>query len=255
MPTSLKVLTYNIHKGFNVGNRDFVLQGIKQAFEPLKPDVLVLQEVIGGHTQHQKKLQGWPKNTQIEFLADHFWPHHAYGKNAIYKAGHHGNAILSKHAFVQWENINVSFMKSASRSLLHGVIHVPNFDLPLHIICVHLGLFSIERKRQIIRLMERVHQHIPANEPLIIAGDFNDWRTQVDGYFKNTLHVVEVFKQQNGRHAKTFPAWLPLLTMDRIYFRGLELETCEVLSGSPWAALSDHLPLMAKFNFKNYDNH
>jgi len=248
MPTSLTVLTYNIHKGFNVGNRDFILHGIKKAFESLEPDMLVLQEVIGMHEKHQRKHQDWPTNTQFEFLADQLWPHHAYGKNAIYKAGHHGNAILSKYAFVQWENINVSFMKSASRSLLHGVVNIPSIDLPLHIICVHLGLFSFERKRQIHRLMERIHQHIPENEPLIIAGDFNDWSTRVDGYFKDRLHVTEVFKQQNGCHAKTFPAWYPIFSMDRIYVRGLELQTCEVLSGSSWTALSDHLPLTAQFS-------
>ena len=249
MSIALKILTYNIHKGFNVGNRDFILHGIKQAFELLEPDVLVLQEVIGMHEQHQKNHQDWPTSTQVEFLADQLWPHHAYGKNAIYKAGHHGNAILSKYAFVQWDNINVSFMKSASRSLLHGVVNIPDCDLPLHIICVHLGLFSFERKHQIIKLMDRIRQHIPDAEPFIVAGEFNDWRTQVDGYFKEKLHVTEVFKQYSGRHAKTFPAWMPLFAMDRIYVRGLKLQTCEVLSGSPWTALSDHLPLTAQFNF------
>jgi endonuclease/exonuclease/phosphatase family metal-dependent hydrolase len=249
MSTSLKVLTYNIHKGFNVGNRSLILHGIKQAFQLLEPDILVLQEVIGEHEHHQKNYQGWPTSSQIEFLADQLWPHHAYGKNAIYKAGHHGNAILSKYAIIQWDNINVSFMKSASRSLLHGVISIPGVNLPLHIICVHFGLFSYERKRQAIRLMARIRQHIPEDQPLIIAGDFNDWHAKVDGYFKEKLHVTEVFKQYHGHHAKTFPAWLPLLPMDRIYVRGLELQTCEALSGSPWTALSDHLPLMAQFNY------
>jgi len=248
MSTSLKVLTYNIHKGFNVGNRDFILHGIKQAVELLEPDMIVLQEVIGEHEKHQKNHQNWPTSTQVEFLADQLWPHQAYGKNAIYKAGHHGNAILSKYAFVQWDNINVSFMKSASRSLLHGIVNIPGFDLPLHIICVHFGLFAFERKRQILRLLDRIDQHIPENEPMIIAGDFNDWRTQVDGFFKEKLQVSEVFKQYYGRHAKTFPAWLPLFAMDRIYVRGLQLQSCEVLSSPPWTSLSDHLPLMAQFN-------
>ncbi len=36
-------------------------------------------------------------DSQFAFLADEIWPHFAYGKNAIYSAGHHGNAILSKH--------------------------------------------------------------------------------------------------------------------------------------------------------------
>ena len=245
---SLTVLTYNIHKGFNVGNRDFILHGIREAFDMLDPDLVLLQEVVGKHEKHEKKYQGWPSVSQFEFLAEQLWPHHAYGKNAIYKTGHHGNAILSKYSFIQWENINVSFMKSASRSLLHGVVDIPGYTSPLHIICVHLGLFSFERKRQICRLIERIRQHVPEEEPLLIAGDFNDWRTQVDGYFKDRLHVTEVFKHQNGRHARTFPAWLPLLAMDRIYFRGLELQTCEVLFGLPWSNLSDHLPLSAKFN-------
>ena len=243
------MLTYNIHKGFNVGNRDFILHDIKQALHHVSADMVVLQEVIGEHQKHRIKHQQWPVNTQLEFLADKMWGHHAYGKNAIYDAGHHGNAILSRWDFIQWENINVSFMKSASRSLLHGVVQLPDGVKPLHIICVHLGLFSIERKRQIITLIERIQQYVPEDEPVIIAGDFNDWRTQVDGYFKNALKMVEVFKFQNGRHAKSFPAWLPLLAMDRIYVRGLELEHCEVLAASLWKGLSDHLPLFAHFNY------
>jgi endonuclease/exonuclease/phosphatase family metal-dependent hydrolase len=112
---------------------------------------------------------------------------------------------------------------------------------------VHLGLFSIERKRQISMLMDRIQRHVPDNEPLIIAGDFNDWRVQVDGYFKNQLHVRDVFKADHGKFAKTFPAWLPMLSMDRIYTRGIEIKQCQILSGQPWRKLSDHLPLLAEF--------
>lgn len=243
-----KVLTYNIHKGFSAGNRQFVLQGIRSALREVDADILLLQEIQGEHHRHALHLLNWPDNSQFEFLADSIWPHHAYGKNAIYDMGHHGNAILSKYRFIRWDNIDVSYMKSASRSLLHGTILHPGFDIPLHVICVHLGLFEHERKQQFGKLMKRIHSHVPDNEPLIIAGDFNDWRGRAEHYLGRDLQVREVCKNCHGRHARTFPSWLPVLPMDRIYSRGLKVISCHPLTGSPWRHLSDHLPLISEFS-------
>ena len=114
--TSIKVLTYNIHKGFSTGNRRFILHDIKESLRLVDADVVLLQEIHGERTISNNRFDDWPNNRQFEFLADQVWSHHAYGKNAIYKSGHHGNAILSKYPFIKWENIDVSFMRSASRS-------------------------------------------------------------------------------------------------------------------------------------------
>ncbi|MCK4709432.1 MAG: endonuclease/exonuclease/phosphatase family protein [Gammaproteobacteria bacterium] len=244
---SLKILTYNIHKGFSTTNKYFVLHDIKSALQNIAADVVFLQEIQGEHQEKSSSILNWPTEPQFEFLADEVWPHHAYGKNAIYQAGHHGNAILSKHAFQQWENINVSNMKNASRSLLHGVIQLDNHKRPLHVICVHLGLFAKERKRQIKTLSKRISSHVPADEPLIIAGDFNDWRKRAERHFHHDLGVKEAFKTSHGAHARSFPAWLPMLSMDRIYYRGLEVVDCFRLHGQPWSRLSDHTPLLAEF--------
>jgi len=247
----LKVLTYNIHKGFSATNRHFVLHGIKDALREVDADVVFLQEIQGEHHRHSEKVDNWPDNTQFEFLADEIWPHHAYGKNAIYNNGHHGNAILSKYTFTGWENINVSTMKSASRSLLHGTLELlpdsPSDSSRLHVICVHLGLFEHERVRQITQLIKRIDRHVPHNEPLIIAGDFNDWRARAEHSLSTQLGVREVFKHQHGKHVRSFPAWLPLLPMDRIYSRGVEVVSGYSLQGQPWQRLSDHLPLVAEF--------
>src|SRR5690348_17238860 len=105
MPTSLKVLTYNIHKGFSTTRLRFVLHDIKTAINTLNPDLIFLQEIQGEHIKRATRIKKWPELTQFEFLAEAFWPHHAYGKNAIYKSGHHGNAILSKYPVIAWENI------------------------------------------------------------------------------------------------------------------------------------------------------
>ena len=245
---SIRVLTYNIHKGFSAANRRFVLHEIKKSLQHVNPDIVFLQEVQGERKISGRRFDDWPNTRQFEFLADQVWHHHAYGKNVIYKKGHHGNAILSKYAFVDWENINVSPLRSASRSLLHGLIQIPGYDQRIHIICVHFGLFELERERQLSTLVKRIQSHVPDDEPLIIAGDFNDWRARAENHLRQDLGVKEVFKNTHGVHAKTFPSWLPMLSMDRIYFRGLKVIDCIRLDGKPWHHLSDHFPLLAEFS-------
>ena len=245
--TPIKVLTYNIHKGFSASNLRFILHDIKDSLRHIDADVVFLQEIHGERTISNSRFDDWHNNNQFEYLADQVWPHHVYGKNAIYKSGHHGNAILSKYPFIRWENIDVSFMRTASRSLLHGTIEMPGQEQIVHIICVHLGLFGRERDGQLKTLVKRINSHIPANEPLIIAGDFNDWRGRAEYHLHHGLGVKEVFKNIHGAHARTFPAMLPVLSMDRVYYRGLDVIDCKRLHGNPWSRLSDHTPLLAEF--------
>ena len=117
----ISILTYNIHKGFGVGKVRFLLPQMRQELEMLNPDIAFLQEVQGRHDKMQKKVADWPLQSQVDFIGDEGWPYRFYGKNAVYQAGHHGNAMLSKYPLSQLENINISFLPRASRSILHGV--------------------------------------------------------------------------------------------------------------------------------------
>jgi len=245
---TLRVLTYNIHKGFDAVNRRFVLHPIRDALIAADADLLFLQEMQGEHQRHEKRVSDWPERSQFEFLAEGVWPFHIYGKNAVYNAGHHGNAILSKYPFEFWENINVSPFPWASRSMLHAVIQVPHSLRPVHIVCIHFGLIGKERRGQIRKLCERIDSHVPHQAPLIVAGDFNDWLGQAESLFHDHLDLREVFLQTHGRYARTFPVWLPFLRMDRIYYRGLQPLSCDRLAHAPWHRLSDHAPLIASFS-------
>lgn len=247
MHNTLKILTYNIHKGFSFANFRFVLHEIRDAIESTGADLVCLQEIQGEHSKHQKRIKNWPTLPQFMFLAKNLWPHYAYGKNALYRKGHHGNAILSKFPFVTWENLSVSKYKSASRSLLHGIIDVPSLANQVHIICIHFALFKNERHKQLTILKTRIAEHVPENAPLIIAGDFNDWRGQAERFLETDLGLREVFKVCQGHHAKTFPSWSPKLPVDRIYYRGLQLVSGQRLHEMPWRKLSDHVPLYAEF--------
>ncbi|WP_347986486.1 endonuclease/exonuclease/phosphatase family protein [Methylomonas sp. AM2-LC] len=247
MQQSLKILTYNIHKGFNAGNRHFMLHQMREALVSTDADVMCLQEIQGSHLQNAKKIQGWPTHSQAEFIATAGWPFYAYGKNVVHNQGDHGNAILSKYAFSQWENLNVSPYAWASRSVLHAIIHLPANNTAMHILCIHFGLSGKERQLQIATLCDRIDSHVPPDAVLIVAGDFNDWRGQAQRLFHEHLQLQEVFQVLQANHARSFPAWLPFLAMDRIYYRGLTPLSCERLAFKPWHLLSDHTPLMATF--------
>lgn len=241
----LRIVSYNIHKGFSSGRKKFILKRIREALHSVHPDIILLQEVLGQHEIHQSKIEEWPLQPQFEYLAHELWPHFAYGKNAIYAHGHHGNAILSKYPFSFFENIDVSTNKFEKRGLLHGIVELPGRSKPLHVVCVHLGLFEAERIRQANGLCDRIESHVPHGEPLIIGGDFNDWRQRISKALGKKLEVQEAFKVTHGRHARSFPSWLPALCLDRIYFRGLKIEAAQCLSAPPWSELSDHAALVA----------
>jgi endonuclease/exonuclease/phosphatase family metal-dependent hydrolase len=54
----------------------------------------------------------------------------------------------------------------------------------------------------------------------------------------------EVFEVLTGAPAKTFPSVKPMLSMDRIYVRGLKIHSAAVLH--EWLKLSDHLGITAE---------
>jgi endonuclease/exonuclease/phosphatase family metal-dependent hydrolase len=244
-PGAIRILSYNIHKGFSLDRR-FVLAAIKSAIEATDADLIFLQEVIGENKKHSEKVHSWPVTTQLEFLADTLWPHFAYGKNAVYTEGHHGNAVLSRHPVIRYENIDISNNRFERRGLLHATIEPMRPGLPeLHAICVHLDLFESGRNLQIDRIVQRIRDHVPDECPLIIAGDFNDWREKASPMLESELGVHEVFQKLHGCHAKSFPAWFPFLRLDRIYVRGFVASEAVCFTESPWDKLSDHGAVMA----------
>ena len=237
--SNFKIITYNIHKGYSFSSRRHILESIRSAIRNLKVDLVFLQEISGKHKQNHV--------SQYEYLADQTWNHFTYGKNAIYTHGHHGNAILSHFPIVSSHNEDVSYSKLERRGILHTVLTRPNSNAPLHTFCVHLGLFEKDRKRQIARLGELILKKIPPTEPIIIAGDFNDWRGKSAHALIQHFNFKEAFLESTGAFAKTFPNRIPLLSLDRIYYRGLEFQSAKVLNQDPWKKLSDHLPLIAEF--------
>ena len=254
MPT-LKIATYNIHKGLSQFNRRVVLHELRERLRELDADIVFLQEVQGEHTRHGERYPNYQSGAQHEFIAEKIWPHTAYGKNSVYEAGHHGNAILSRFPILQSLNTDVSAHRFESRGLLHCEIELaggPNqTDTRVHCLCVHFGLFARGQRAQMQALIEYVRAEIPAGAALIIAGDFNDWRNRMSQTLSGELGLHDVFHLHRGNPARSFPSRLPMLRLDRIYVRGFDVLHGSVHVGGDWRRLSDHVALSA--SLKRHD--
>ncbi|MGE0632655.1 MAG: endonuclease/exonuclease/phosphatase family protein [Pseudobdellovibrionaceae bacterium] len=233
----IKVLSYNIHKGFTLFNTRYVLSHIKEAIESVGAQIVLLQEVGS-----QK-----PTEEQFEFLADNLYPHYSYGKNAVKTNSHHGNAILSAFPLTWSENINISNNRFEKRGLLHAAISIPKINQELHVFNVHLDLLETGRNNQIAKGILRSENHVPQNAPLIFGGDFNDWQEKITETLEKKMHLHEAHFKIKGAHAKTFPSAFPTLALDRLYFRNLKIKKATAMTGTPWSDLSDHLALYAEF--------
>lgn len=283
--TRVRVATYNIHKGVL---RDlFGLRRVARIYElrarlhELGSDLIFLQEVQGQNERMQRHFEHWPSEPQELFLArspllkSAFET--AYGRNASYLHGHHGNALLSRFPIIGQENRDMSDHALEKRGVLHCVVDVEGRDV--HCFVVHFGLFARSRDRQLDALLAWIDSTVEPAAPMIIAGDFNDWRNTLSDRLCRRIGVVEVFDAWRPRNrstqravyyvrdrlteigvspdapipglprtvrtARTFPALVPWLRMDRIYQRGFEVRSTAVLKGLEWSRLSDHSPLVA----------
>ncbi len=241
----LRIVTYNIHKGFSQFNRHMVVHELREQLRRLDADIVFLQEVQGEHQRHARRFDDWPDEPQHDFLAGDIWQATVYASNVMYGHGHHGNAILSRFPIEDAFNQDVTHLRFERRGLLHCMIGVPGFEKSVHCVCVHLSLFGYSRRRQMDALARYFELIANYDSPLIIAGDFNDWRNEADAWLAQRLGLKEVFGGEAGAPGRSFPAKRPILRLDRIYVRGLTVKQAKVHSGKPWSKISDHAALSA----------
>jgi len=241
----LRVVTLNIHKGLSQFNRRMVLHELREGLRQLQPDLVFLQEVQGLNQRHALRYASWPDEAQHAFLAGEDLEH-VYGRNRVHQHGHYGNALLSRFPILSHENADVSDHRFERRGMLHTVVKVPGWKRNLHCLCVHLSLHERGRRRQLEAIAARLEQLVEREQPVIIAGDFNDWRVRASAILEKSLGMTEASVAAVGRHGRTFPSVLPVLQLDRIYVRGLRVAGAKVHRGRPWSLLSDHLALSAE---------
>ena len=245
----LRVATYNIHKGVRgVGpGKRLEIHNLGLGVEALDADLVFLQEVRLHHARDARQFErtwfGWPAQGQAEFLAPEGYEA-AYRSNAVTRHGEHGNALLSRWPLGDIGHHDVSDHRFEQRGLLH--VPVQWSGLTVHAIVAHLGLMHAGRVRQVERIAAFIDAEVPPDEPLVVAGDFNDWGEKLDAPMREMGLSRAMTAKPGGPHPRTFPSRVPVFSLDRIYTRGFECRAMVVPRGAVWARMSDHLPLVAE---------
>jgi endonuclease/exonuclease/phosphatase family metal-dependent hydrolase len=184
---------------------------------------------------------GWPRMPQADYVAPEGYEV-AYRTNAHTRHGEHGNALLSRWPIGDIGHHDVSDHMLEQRGLLH--VPVLWHNTRVHAIVAHLGLMHASRLRQVQRIAAFIAAHVPADERLVLAGDFNDWGEKLDAPIRHMgLTPAHAAHEAPPR---TFPSRVPFFSLDRIYTRGLRCTGMHVPRGRAWARMSDHLPLVAE---------
>jgi endonuclease/exonuclease/phosphatase family metal-dependent hydrolase len=233
-----RLMTYNIHKGIGGIDRRYDLARIVEVIGHYQSDIVFLQEVDEGvpRSRHDR---------QIELLADELgYEHFTYQPNVPVKQGHYGNAILSRYPLGPKLDLDLKVSIKKRRGALITRTEIPNEagQYSMLLCNAHLGLSGYERAIQIRRILEREELQ-PPDDPAIVGGDFND----VWGEHGRKLMFPSRFHCAVSK-AKTFPAALPVRSLDAIYYRG-NLRLVGSFTGNTRLArrASDHLPVIADF--------
>jgi endonuclease/exonuclease/phosphatase family metal-dependent hydrolase len=236
----LRLLTYNIHKGIGGVDRRYRLERIVEAVAHCEPDIAFLQEVDDGARRSRR-------HRQVDLLSDALdLPHRAYQRNVALRQGYYGNAILSRFPLHDERHLDLSVpLKKRRRALaVHCRLRFGGHSRTLLLFNFHLGLAGYERMIQIRRFLNaEILKHAHKSTPTIAAGDFNDVR----GRLGKRLLEPAGFKPV-AKHIRTFPAIMPVRTLDWIYYRG-DITLDHVFASRTETArrASDHLPMVADF--------
>jgi len=241
-PETLRIATYNIHKGVQgIGpGRRLEIHNLGHAVEQLDADIICLQEVRKVHRRQALHFTHWPDLPQADFLAPEGYEA-VYRTNAITRHGEHGNALLSRWPVVAHRHEDISDHRFEQRGILH--VEVMVHTITVHVIVVHFGLIPASRLRQARRLGEYIVREVPAGDALVVAGDFNDWGTQV----QKALNAMDL-RSADTLRCPTYPSRMPIVQLDHVYARGLQPVNLQVPRGRIWGQMSDHLPLIAEFS-------
>ena len=239
----LRVATYNIHKGVQgMGPaRRLEIYNLARAVQTLDADIICLQEVRGINRREAQRFSLWPEAPQADLLTPDGYQS-AYVTNAVTRHGEHGNALLSRWPIVSRHHEDMSDHRFEQRGLLH--VQLRRMGHPLHVIVVHFGLIPASRVRQAQQLKQYIAREVPVHAPLLVAGDFNDWGSRI-----RRLLCVDDLRGFEGARTLTYPARFPVAQLDHIYARGLEPLRLYAPRGRMWRRMSDHLPLVADFDF------
>ena len=227
---ALVVATYNIHSCVGVDRR-YAPDRTAAVLRELGADIIGLQEVDA-----RRRRSG--ELDQRGYFADATGLAVVPGPHSRDHRGRFGNALLTRFPVRAVRHIDLSVAGYEPRGAIDVELAVDGRTL--RVVVTHLGLRAGERRQQVQRLLEALAAAPGAEEAMLVMGDLNEWRGRRGG--------IPVLDKRLGRAParRTFPSWLPVLALDRIYAAGAaSLRAVAVHRSALARVASDHLPLRA----------
>lgn len=219
-------VSYNIHGGVGCDGH-FVPNRIVDVLRELDADVIALQEV-------ESRATGFD---MLDFLARQTGLRGIAGPTLLGPGGDYGNALLSRHPVLTERRIDISYPRREPRGAIDAELDMGG--AAVRVIATHLGLHPTERRHQVQQLLE-IFEH-ERQLPTVFMGDLNEWFL----YGRPLRWLHKHFEPTPA--LASFPCWLPLLALDRIWMKPRSmLRAMKVHRSACARRASDHLPLVAR---------
>jgi endonuclease/exonuclease/phosphatase family metal-dependent hydrolase len=221
----MRIASYNIRKAVGLDwRRD--ADRIARVLEEINADVVILQEA-------DKRLGSRAGVLPLDALYDRLG--YRMVDLSVRPASHgwHGNLILYRDtSLVLTDATRILLPSLEPRGAVSALFGAPRIE----VIGVHLALARRIRAGQLAALGRHIHA---AEHPVLIAGDFNAWRTD-PGIAAALGSDCRMILPGNSFHAAR-----PSAPLDRFMLRGAAHEVAAHVHGSDLAArASDHLPIV-----------
>lgn len=225
-PDSFSVASYNVHRFIGMDRR-YDPERVGLVVRELGAEIVGLQEIDSQFYRNGNQLECLAVTTGLEVVL---------GPTLRSQNGHYGNALLTSFPVKEVRRIDLSVRGREPRGALDVDLLVNGQTV--RVIVAHLGLNIAERRRQIRRLLDIFCSERDRME--IMLGDFNEWIPMG----KPLCWINRFFGKSPS--PRTFPSFMPLLSLDRIWIRPLDALVSMWTHRTPLSRVaSDHLPVRA----------
>jgi endonuclease/exonuclease/phosphatase family metal-dependent hydrolase len=219
-------MTWNIHGALGRNPR-FDLDRVVSLVRRHAPDIVALQEI------DSRRARAAHVDNPFVVLQQALGSHAVDARTVSTADGDYGQALISRWPLRDTQIRDLSYPEREPRRAICTCIETPGGSVK--VVATHLGLSLRERRSQAVALLGMVRA---ADMTTVALGDFNDWFWV--GSVRRSLATVLPGQTPH----RTFPSWLPLFQLDRIYL----WPSAALLASKtdPEARrLSDHLPVIA----------
>lgn len=232
--TSLRVATWNVHSFVGHDGKKDARRGLDVLHE-LDADIIALQEIECAGTDALAALR--TLSTSLTSTSSEL----VLGPAGPARAGF-GNCVISRCKVEHFQIHDLSVPRREARNAVEVVVMAGGKRL--RVLATHFGLTAKERHVQATKLSAVVDDRVQGADYTIVMGDLN----VLDRREESVAPLLGRFVA--AQRLRSFPAFLPMLRLDRILVDSAFVEVSMVVHSTKLArAASDHLPVVATLTF------